>query len=111
MGFNLYATEVTLDFSKTRYAGAEVTLRPDVPWSKYLEFAGIKGLDDEVKWLQGNALVRWNLEDADGQPIPIDGDLTDVPVAFRRALVGAFITAVGEPNLAPLGAPSTSGGS
>lgn len=56
------------------------------------------------------ALISWNLEDEDGQPMPHTVDaLLALDPEYTRAIIGGWVDAVTGVS-APLGAPSNDGG-
>jgi hypothetical protein len=109
MGFDLYANRGTLAFEGTRFHGAEVRVKLDIPAADFDEFVAFEKLSEELAWLSEHAIESWNLE-AKGEPLPFDAEsLGKMPRTFTRALVAGWIKAVAELD-APLVSASPSGG-
>jgi hypothetical protein len=107
-GFDLYASRGTLVFEGTRYKGAEVRVKLDIPAAEFDEFVAYALLAEELAWMSEHAIESWNLE-AKGEPLPFDGQsLAKMPRSFTRALVNGFIKAVVDID-APLVSSSPSG--
>jgi hypothetical protein len=115
MGFNPYASELTLRFEGTRYTGAEVTLRADVPLREYREFVELCVGENtshaaQWDWLREHVLLSWNLEGRDGKPLTLDAAVEELPGPLSRAVVGEWLKAVSDAGT-PFGGNSASGGS
>ena len=121
MGFDIYASEGTLVFEGTRYTGAEVKVRLDLPLVDLEAFDALAEgvtnpfdtdfLERRLAWLVEHVLKSWNLE-AKGEPIPltIEG-INALPRTFTRRLVTAWLRTVTDIDLplVPSSAPSTNG--
>lgn len=92
MGFDLTENTILLDFSATRYAGAEVRIRPDaISLAAYLDgWTKATTLNEEVYFLvERGVIANWNLEQ-DGAPIPVAAD-APVPMGLWREICRAFM--------------------
>jgi hypothetical protein len=69
MGFKVGRT-FTLEFAGTDLDGAEVVFR-SCSVADLLEYEQIEARTDEASWA-ARFLVRWNLEDHNGDPLPAD---------------------------------------
>jgi hypothetical protein len=113
-GFRLPARTALLDFSGTEYDGAVVRVRLNVPLRLLLELQAIEqGDSGEVKEgflkFAREALVDWNLEGEDGQPIPATAEgILNVSTAFATYLISQWSQVVARPP-APLAGPSANG--
>lgn len=125
MGYKRQTTTYKLQFTGTEYAGLEVEAR-SISAGRLLKLIRLaelatagaerRGLtQDDMTAIDGlftgfaGALIRWNLEDEDGTPVPttVDG-VKSQDFEFIMAVIGAWIEAVaGVP--ADLGKDSTSG--
>lgn len=78
---------LNLDFSATAYAGLEVAARR-AP-------LGLMRTDADVTEALGRALVSWNVEDGDGQPVTADLDgLMSQDSRFVAAVIRAWTEAL-----------------
>jgi hypothetical protein len=81
------------------YAGAEVTVRRNVPMATILRLDKLKG-DGELEQLieiLPEIVVRWNLEAEDGTPLPVTGQgFKSLPVDIFAAIMEAFNAVVTE---------------
>jgi hypothetical protein len=108
MGFDPFDNVGVLVFEGTRYKGAEVKVRLDLPGSEELGLYEAQALDDEVSWLAEHAIIEWNLQSG-GQPLPVTPENAKaLSRPFKRALVMGYLKAVTDID-APL-SPSSSGG-
>ena len=120
-GFKLPERTALLRFHGD-YEGAEATVRRDVPIGIMLDFMGAvsEGPDDvgperavEILGLYGKfaeaALMKWNLLDHKGQPIPATPEgMLKVPPAFGNLLIQQWVEVVVNPPV-PLGEQLTNG--
>lgn len=93
MGFDLSTNTVLLDFTGTRYAGAHVRARIDMPYSDVMAFNECPDLLAEWAWFRDNALVEWDLQ-IKGADVPIGADVNDLPRTFVRQLIRGWSAAV-----------------
>ena len=112
MGFDIYASEGTLVFEGTRYTGAEVKVRLDLPLVDLEAFDALaEGVTNPFDTDFLERRLAWNLE-AKGEPIPltIEG-INALPRTFTRRLVTAWLRTVTDIDLplVPSSAPSTNG--
>lgn len=111
MGFDLAENTILLDFSATRYKGAEVRIRPDaVSLADYLDgWSATKTLKEEIAFIVDHGVIAsWNLE-KNGAPIPIEAD-APVPSGMWREICRVFIESQIE-VAAPLETTSPAGSS
>ena len=88
MGFELYKPLGVIQFDEaSAYAGAEVTVRLNVPEAEFRAFVGAQDAEAEWQWFREKALVSWNLTDNE-EPIPLDAD---VPTNFRLGVMRAWL--------------------
>jgi hypothetical protein len=111
MGFNPYGTRCVLDFSRTRYREAEITVCPDPELGTVQRFDGVTTLDEQVEILiTENVIIAWNLEGNGGSPLPLTVEaIQALPGPFKRLIAEAWIGVVKDPNI-PLALPSPAGG-
>ena len=114
MGFKIAAASerrATLVFEGD-YKGAEVTVRLSVPMRVFIEARKTAESHDWEPFLAmfvAEVVRDWNLEDNDGQPIPVSAEgLAAVPVDFLMRLVTEWAGQVGS-VAAPLVSPSSNG--
>ena len=108
MGFDIYAARGVIEFEGTRYKGAEITVRLDVPVGEWDGLVALATLDDEGVWMVEHGIESWNLE-AGGKALPLTAEaFNKLPRPFRRRLITEYIKAVSEID-APLVEPSSSG--
>jgi hypothetical protein len=110
--FKLGSNVAKLTFEDTVYAGAEVTVRLDLPMRLFLELERVQadqGAQAALQEMAKQVLLSWNLDDAAGNPIPCDATgILEVPPALAMAIMEGWRDAVsGVP--APLGEQSRSG--
>jgi len=112
MGFDLTENTVTLDFSKTRYKGLKVVLRPDaVSIADYLAYVELERYAERAEWLREHgAIAEWNLERS-GQPVALDAEgVASLSPGLARTICTEFENAVVNVD-APLDPQSLSGDS
>lgn len=98
-GFNPYANEAILDFSGTRYEGAEIRVRVDVRLKTVLAFPDEAGIAEQWAWLQEHVLSGWNLEGPDGKRLPLSTPAGELPNRLMIRVVNAWIGAVNTVSL------------
>lgn len=104
MGFDPFSNETVLDFSGTRYKGAEVRVRSDVTIEEY---AGLISAEDgkaEWEWFQRHVLIGWNLKRGD-EDIPLDAPRDKLPAPMVKQIINAWLRAFVDVDL-PLAEPS-----
>ena len=101
-------TEAEITFEGTRFDGAVVRVRLDVPLGDVLKMPNTRRLTEVWPWVQEHVLLEWNLTGLDDKPIPTSVEVTMLPQAFVSSLVNAWMTlAVEVPD--PLGKTSSVG--
>ena len=113
MGFREQPNTITLRFKEgDELHGLEVTLK-GLTIGEFLTFTGMDGSDGEssggtIERFHAS-LISWNLEDADGQPIPVS-ESRNRPHRMIISLNNAYVEALtGVPKNDPLPESSTSG--
>ena len=115
MGFKLPVRTATLVF-EGEYAGAEVITRLDVPIGLLIQLMDLKvenpTAQDGLKVYElfvKEALISWNLEDAQGQSIPgnVEG-LRALTPAFANLMISKWAEVVANPP-SPLSEQSRNG--
>ena len=108
MGFRI-ATRATLVFKDSTWDGAEVVCKLNAPLGAVLGMAQGEAEREAIKVWAGEAVVSWNLEDPDGQPIPCTPEkFAELPSGFQMRLYSTWLRlATGVPD--PLGEPSRNG--
>lgn len=113
MGFREQPNTITLTFEPgDELHGLEVTLQ-GLTIGEFFAFTGMDGSegDNGVKTVERfhNSLISWNLEDTDGQPIPVS-ESRNRPHRLILGLNSAYVEALtGVPKSDPLPESSTSG--
>ena len=108
-GFRLPERTALINFEGTDYDGAEIRVRLSVTFAQFIALReSAQGEDQEgmARLFGETVLMDWNLEDADGKPIPADGDgMLAIPLELTNLIVQHWVEAVsGIP--APLEPPS-----
>jgi len=108
-GFRLPERTAKINFEGTDYDGAEIQLRLSVSFAQFIALReSAQGEDQEgmARLFGQNVLMDWNLEDADGKPIPADGDgMLAIPLELTNLVVQHWVEEVaGVPS--PLPEPS-----
>jgi hypothetical protein len=108
-GFRLPERTALINFQGTDYDGAEIQLRLSVSFAQFIALReSAQGEDQEgmARLFGETVLMDWNLEDANGEPIPSDGDgMLAIPLELTNLIVQHWVEAVsGVP--APLEPPS-----
>lgn len=107
MGFDLYGNTTVLDFTGTRYKGAEVRVRSDVSIEEYLAFLESADADSEWEWFRANVLIGWNLE-KNGEALSMELPRKSLPGPLIKKIINGWQTTFVEIDL-PLVEPSDSG--
>lgn len=109
-----------LVFEDPEFAGLEITTKP-MPTGDYLEMLALmeerpettresKVQHERITEIFATALLSWNLETEDGDPIPADLDqLRSLDLDLTLAVIRAYLDAISDVP-APLDEPSPSGG-
>ena len=108
-GFRLPERTARITFEGTDYDGAEIRVRLSVTFAQFIALReSAQGEDQEgmARLFGENVLMDWNLEDADGTPIPANGDgMMALPLDLTNRVVQHWVEAVAEVP-APLAPPS-----
>ena len=108
-GFRIPERTARITFAGTDYDGAEIQLRLSVSFAQFIALReSAQGEDQEgmARLFGENVLMEWNLEDAEGMPIPADADgMLAIPLELTNLIVQHWVEEVaGVP--APLAPPS-----
>ena len=109
-GFRIPARTARLVFEGD-YAGAEVVVRLDLPIGQVLSFLdqSLSAEDGQtpatakanlilLQRFAATALISWNLENDEGQPIPATAEgILQVPVVFAQLLLAKWAEAISNP--------------
>jgi len=112
-GFNPFGQTMVLAFEDSRWAGAEVRVRRDLPVVEQMELAAIMrdprmGVGEQGEFFAERILIDWNLLDADGVALPASKEgMAKAPAAFVQRLVNVWVDNTW--SHAPLGADSSAG--
>ena len=97
-GFRLPERTAKINFEGTDYDGAEIQLRLSVSFAQFIALRESAQGDDQesmARLFGQNVLMDWNLEDADGKPIPADGDgMLAIPLELTNLIVQHWVEAV-----------------
>ena len=97
-GFRLPERTALINFQGTDYDGAEIQIRLSVTFAQFIELReSAQGEDQEgmARLFGQNVLMDWNLEDADGKPIPADGDgMLAIPLELTNLVVQHWVEEV-----------------
>ena len=108
-GFRIPERTARVAFEGTDYDGAEIKLKLSVSFAQFIALReSAQGEDQEgmARLFGETVLMEWNLEDADGQPLPADGDgMMAVPMDLTNLVVQHWVEAVAAVP-APLEPPS-----
>jgi len=107
-GFRIPERTALINFQGTDYDGAEIRVRLSVTFAQFIALReSAQGEDQEgmARLFGETVLMDWNLEDADGNLIPADGDgMLAIPLELTNLVVQHWVEAVaGVP--APLSEP------
>ena len=108
-GFRIPERTALINFQGTDYDGAEIRVRLSVTFAQFIALReSAQGEDQEgmARLFGETVLMDWNLEDADGKPIPADGDgMLAIPLELTNLVVQHWVEEVaGVPS--PLSEPS-----
>jgi len=94
------------------YAGAEITVRLNVPLVVFMEAEKVQRSQDWSAFLDyfiEHVIRAWNLDDREGKPIPVSKEgLAKLPIDFLMQVISEWSQAVAGIN-APLGSASSNG--
>ena len=97
-GFKIPEKTALVRFEGTDYDGAEIHLRLNVSLARYLELREMSDAGDQAgmaKLFGEQMLESWNLESADGEPLPATGDgMMDLPMEFATLIITQWVDAV-----------------
>jgi hypothetical protein len=97
-GFRLPERTARINFAGTDYDGAEIQVRLSVSFAQFIELReSAQGEDQEgmARLFGENVLMDWNLEGADGEPIPADGDgMLAIPLELTNLVVQHWVEEV-----------------
>ena len=108
-GFRIPERTAHIQFEDTDYDGAEVWIRLNVSFARYLELREASEAGDQAgmtRMFGDNMLQSWNLENDDGTPVPADGEgMLQIPLDFATLIITQWVDTVSDvPD--PLGLPS-----
>ena len=108
-GFRIPERTALINFQGTDYDGAEIRVRLSVTFAQFIALReSAQGEDQEgmARLFGETVLMDWNLEDADGNLIPADGDgMLAIPLELTNLVVQHWVEEVaGVPS--PLSEPS-----
>ena len=112
MGFRLDQT-ARLQFTGSRFEGAEVVVSLSIPFEVYFDVAELaeteKFRELFTKCSEASVVEEWNLEDKQGNPIPVDGEcFLKIPPDLAGLIISAWQEAIGGVD-APLAKESSNG--
>lgn len=101
MGYNPFG-ETIFDLSETVYREAEVVVRTDLPIEATMRIVqtianaeGQDALKTHADIFGRELLIRWNLQDRDGNAIPANADgMMKIPAKLVRLLIGQWLASV-----------------
>ena len=97
-GFRIPEKTALITFKDTDYDGAEIQLRLSVSFAQFIALReAAQGEDQEgmARLFGENVLMEWNLEDADGNPIPANSDgMMAIPLQLTNLVVQHWVEAV-----------------
>lgn len=108
MGFDLYANTGVLTFEGTRFKGAEVTVRLDMPLADYLAHDECETEDERLAWFAKHALVKWNIEQKGKAVEPTPEAFCAMPRQFSVRVHREWMKLVNDPDI-PFEQPSPDG--
>jgi len=105
-GFRLPEKTARITFEGTAYDGAEIQVLLSVSFARFIELReAAQGEDQEgmARLFGENVLMDWNLEDADGNSIPANGDgMLAIPLDLTNLVVQHWVEEVaGVPSPLP----------
>jgi len=114
--FRLPEHDGWLDFEEGPITGARIRVRLAAPLAFYFGLLEAVDSGDVLRLRQGlrdwatNVLLEWNIQTADGEPIPATADgFEQLPMPSALAVVRAWLNTIPEVDL-PLGVVSPDGG-
>jgi hypothetical protein len=97
-GFRVPEKTARITFEGTDYDGAEIVLRLSVTFAQFIALReSAQGEDQEgmARLFGESVLMEWNLEDADGNPIPANSDgMLAIPLQLTNLVVQHWVEAV-----------------
>jgi len=97
-GFRIPEKTARITFEGTDYDGAEIILRLSVTFAQFIALReSAQGDDQEVmaRLFGETVLMEWNLDDADGNPIPANSDgMLSIPIQLTNLVVQHWVEAV-----------------
>jgi len=97
-GFRLPEKTARITFEGTDYDGAEIQLRLSVTFAQFIALREAAQGEDQAgmaRLFGQNVLMEWNLDDADGNPIPADGDgMLAIPLELTNLIVQHWVEEV-----------------
>ena len=97
-GFRIPERTALINFQGTDYDGAEIRVRLSVTFAQFIALReSAQGEDQEgmARLFGETVLMDWNLEDADGNLIPADGDgMLAIPLELTNLVVQYWVEAV-----------------
>lgn len=110
MGFDLYANVGVLTFEKTRFKGAEIKVRLDMPLADFLVHDACETEEERLSWFAEHALMSWNIEQK-GKPVPVTAKaFLAMPRQFVTRVHLEWMRLVNDPDI-PFSDPSSNGDS
>ena len=109
-GFRLPEKTARINFEGTDYDGAEIQLLLSVTFAQFIALRESAQGDDQetmARLFGETVLLDWNLEDADGNPIPANSDgMLAIPLELTNLVVQHWVEEVAR---VPSPLPETSG--
>ena len=97
-GFRLPEKTARINFEGTDYDGAEIQLLLSVTFAQFIALRESAQGDDQetmARLFGETVLLDWNLEDADGNPIPANSDgMLAIPLELTNLVVQHWVEAV-----------------
>jgi hypothetical protein len=97
-GFRIPERTARITFAGTDYDGAEIQLRLSVSFAQFIALReSAQGEDQEgmARLFGQNVLMDWNLEDAEGRPIPADAEgMLAIPLELTNLIVQHWVEEV-----------------
>ena len=99
-GFRIPDRTAHIQFEDTDYDGAEVWIRLNVSFGRYLELREASETGDQAVMTRifgDNMLQRWNVEDDEGNPIPANGEgMLQIPLDFATLIITQWVDTVSD---------------
>ena len=97
-GFRIPEKTARITFEGTDYDGAEIVLLLSVTFAQFIALRESAQGDDQggmARLFGDNILMDWNLEDADGNPIPANSDgMLAIPLELTNLVIQHWAEAV-----------------